>query len=154
MGEFSWDFSSIRNIDNMKTIIAFFALFALAASARLEWPEDAIDEVMEWAEDSLLDERDGEFCYNLAAKDDCLKVNEKGRCNKFKAKKYCAEYCGHCQDDVCKDIQPTEKCQVRKDEGRCGDDKYTNILCPLTCEICTPKKLRSIFVLGIIPSTV
>jgi len=84
-------------------------------------------------------ERAGEFCYNLYSKDQCTtQFVEKGRCNKAKAMRYCADACGHCQDDVCKDIKSTEICEARKAEDRCGYEKETNILCPLTCGICTP----------------
>ena len=114
--------SSTRNIiDNMKksTIISFFALLAFAAAASTEWLE-----VME--DDSAIEGemREGKFCYNLYSKDECTtKFVEKGKCDKAKAMRYCASACGHCSDVDCKDIKPTEICEARKAEDRCGYEK-------------------------------
>jgi len=81
----------------------------------------------------------GEFCYNLYSKEECTtKFVAKGKCDKAKAMRYCASACGHCSDVDCKDIKPAEICEARKAEDRCGYEKETNILCPLTCGICTP----------------
>merc|ERR1711993_172727 len=79
----------------------------------------------------------GEFCYNLYSKEECTtKFVAKGKCDKAKAMRYCASACGHCNDVDCKDIKPAEICEARKAEDRCGYEKETNILCPLTCESC------------------
>ena len=121
-----------------KTIIAFFALLALAAaSTGLEWL-DAIDDA-----DIETERAENVCCRDIYSKDDCGKFVDKGKCDKAKAKRYCALSCGHCSPDVCEDIQSTEICQGRKDEGRCGGKGdatgvETPILCPLTCGCCTP----------------
>ena len=82
-----------------------------------------------------------ESCRDIFEKDVCEKFNQKGKCDKAKALRYCALTCGHCSPDECNDIQSKEICEQRKADGRCegkGDATgvETPILCSETCGWC------------------